>query len=228
MKHLLIRHGVPADDFRWLSRSLLLTSVWVLSLGATCAAYGQAPGPGLADANLSDAERQRETLDWLDKYLTDSDLMLPGTVAKIRATVEQMSPSQLERWSVQTRQLREYVESPQWQTTKKWLHSFLKVQAIYSDKELQEFRQKLFDADADQLLAMLQQIQAKHESMVWMQQASQQSRQMDVQARNATVARRMLPTRPRPALPVRCPCSATLVARGQSASGIRATAYRVR
>jgi hypothetical protein len=161
----------------------------VLSLGTSCDAYGQAAGQDATDANLSAAERQPETLDWLDKYLADSDLMLPGTVAKIRATVEQMSPSQLERWSVQTRQLREYVESPQWQTTKKWLHSFLKVQAIYSDKELQEFRQKLFDADANQLLAMLQQIQAKHESMVWMQQASQQSRQMGMQARNTTVAR---------------------------------------
>ena len=189
MKHLLIRHGVPAGDFRWLSRSILLTSALVVSLGVTCDAYGQAAGQDLADANLSNAARQREALDWLDKYMTDSDLALPGSVDKIRAAVERMSPSQLERWSVQTRQLREYVESPQWQSTKKWLHSYLKVQAVYSEKELQEFRQKLFDADADQLLAMLQQIQAKHESIEWMHQSSEQSRQMSVQARNATVAR---------------------------------------
>jgi hypothetical protein len=191
MKHLFIRHRVPVGDCGRRSRSILLTSawIWVLSLGALCAAYGQATGQNLPDANLGDVEHRQETLDWLDKYLTDSDLMLPGAAAKIRAAVAQMSPSQVERWSVQTKQLREYVESPQWQVTKRWLHGFLKVQAIYSDKELQDFRQKLFDADADQLLAMLQQIQAKHESMVWMHQASGKTRQMDVQGRNTAVAR---------------------------------------
>ena len=200
----------------------------MLSLGAICAACGQATGQDLADTNLSDAKHQQETLDWLDKYLTDSDLMLPGAAAKIRAAVAQMSPSQAERWSVQTKQLREYVESPQWQTTKRWLHSFLKVQAIYSEKELQEFRQKLFDADADQLLAMLQQIQAKHESMVWMHQASGKTRQMDVQARNTAVARQdAANSAARTTARARCPCSATPVAPGAVASRIRATAYRV-
>jgi hypothetical protein len=100
-----------------------------------------------------------------------------------------MTPSQLDRWLAQTRQLREYVSSPQWQETRAWLRGFLKVQAIYSDQEIQEFRQKLFDADPDELLAMLQKIQAKHESMVWMHQASQQSRQMAVDARASQVAR---------------------------------------
>ena len=140
-----------------------------------------------------------------------------------------MSPSQLERWSVQTRQLREYVESPQWQTTKKWLHSFLKVQAIYSDKELQEFRQKLFDADADQLLVMLQQIQAKHESMVWMQQAS--GRVVKWMCRHATRPSRVR-TPPTARASHRAASDGASVRqrwwrREQSASRIRATAYRV-
>ena len=138
---------------------------------------------------MSDADRQRETLDWLDKYMTDSELMTPGAIGKIRSAVERMTPSQLERWLLQTKQLREFVESPPWQDTKKWLRGYLKVQAVYSDKELQEYRQKLFDADPDQLLAMLQQIRAKHESMVWMHQSSQATRQMDLQARDRSVAR---------------------------------------
>jgi hypothetical protein len=170
-------------------RTILLATVWTLALGATCSAYGQAASQDPAGANLSDPDRQRETLDWLDKYLTDTDLMHPDEVAKIRTAIAQMSPSQLDRWLVQTKQLREYVESPAWQETKKWLRGFLKVQAMYSDQELQEFREKLFNADAEQMLAILQRIQAKHESMVWMHQASNKSREMGVQSRNATVAR---------------------------------------
>jgi hypothetical protein len=196
MIHLFIRHRIGNCDRR--SRSMCLLSTWLLSLCVTYAAYGQATGQDPADANVSSAQLRQQTLDWFDKYLADSDLSQPGTADKIRAAVEQMSPSQLERWLEQTQQLREYVESPQWQNTKKWLHSFLKVQAIYSDKELQEFRQKLFNADADQMLAMLQQIQAKHESIEWMHASSEKSRQMDLQARNASVARQDAANKARP------------------------------
>ncbi len=187
MRNTSLRHRASARIYCQLSASILLAITLALSpVGSTC---GQAPTPNLADANLSDPDRQRETLDWLDTYMTGSDLMSRDDVAKIRAAVVQMSPSQLERWLKQTRDLRAYVESPQWQDTKKWLNGFLRVQAIYSDKEIQEFRQQLFDADPEQMLAMLQRIQAKHESMVWMHQAAGKSREIDVQARNAMVAR---------------------------------------
>ncbi|MHB8971430.1 MAG: hypothetical protein ACYC3X_08970 [Pirellulaceae bacterium] len=189
MKHSSIYHCVSPGYSHRQARSLLLATALILTLGVTYSAFGQAASQDPANANLSDPERQRETLDWLDKYLTDTDLMRPEDVAKIRTAVTQMSPSQLDRWLTQTRQLREYVEIPAWQETKKWLRGFLKVQAMYSDQEVQEFREKLFNADADQMLAILQRIQAKHESMVWMHQASNTSRQMAVEARNATVAR---------------------------------------
>ncbi|NLX57090.1 MAG: hypothetical protein GXY58_18430 [Planctomycetaceae bacterium] len=165
---------------------LLLASLLTLPLSAPGTAAGQPSGQEAAGAT----ERQREVMAWFDKYLTDTDLMLPGTADKLRSAVAQMSPSQLDRWLTQTNQLRVYVESLEWQATKKWLHGFLKVQAIYSEKELQEFRQKLFEADADQLLTMLQQIQAKHESIVWMHQAAGKMRQADLQGRNTAVARR--------------------------------------
>jgi hypothetical protein len=187
MRNASLRHRASAKTICLLSAPILLATT--LAWSPVGSAYGQAPTQDLADANLSDPDRQRETLDWLDTYMTGSDLMSRDDVAKIRAAVVQMSPSQLERWLKQTRDLRAYVESPQWQDTKKWLNGFLKVQAIYSDKEIQEFRQQLFDADPEQMLAMLQRIQAKHESMVWMHQAAGKSRETDLQARNAMVAR---------------------------------------
>jgi hypothetical protein len=152
-------------------------------------AWGQQSTVDLADEKVSDNERLRETLDWLDKYMVDSDLASPGSIEKVRATVAQLTPSQLEQWLIQTRRLRQYIESPEWQETRKWLRGYLKVQAVYSKEEIQAFRQRLFNADPDELLAMLQQIQAKHESMVWMHQASTQARSMDLKARNQRVAR---------------------------------------
>ncbi len=177
MRYVDLR-GARAD--RRLGRNL----GWLLVLGL---------GMAVATANFACAQtaedERAETLAWLDQYLSQSDLLDPKTLVQIRAAVKQMTPSQLDRWLAQTRQLREYVSSPQWQETRAWLQGFLKVQAIYSDQEIQEFRQKLFNANPDELLAMLQKIQAKHESMVWMHQASQQSRQMAVSARERQIAR---------------------------------------
>lgn len=167
----------------------LLSLLLVGEPGTITTVSGQQPTVDLADEKVSDNERLRETLDWLDKYMADSALAPPGGFEKVRAVVAQLTPSQLEQWLIQTRRLRQYIESPEWQETRQWLRGYLKVQAVYSEQEIQSFRQRLFNADPNELLAMLQQIQAKHESMVWMHQASTQSRSMDLQARNARVAR---------------------------------------
>lgn len=177
---------------RALCRCLGLALLSLLLLSGSAAintVRGQQPAVDLADEKVSDNERLRETLDWLDKYMADSDLAPPGGFEKVRAVVAQLTPSQLEQWLIHTRRLRQYIESPEWQDTKKWLRGYLKVQAVYSQEEIQAFRQRLFNANPDELLTMLQQIQAKHESMVWMHQAATQSRAMSVQARNAQVAR---------------------------------------
>jgi hypothetical protein len=139
--------------------------------------------------DLTDAERKEATLLWLDKYLADSALMSEQNTAKIRQAVEQMSPTQLEQWLQQTAKLREYVESPEWQDTKVWLRSFLRVQNMYSDKEIQQLRNEILNADAQQMLDILERIQAKHESMVWMKQASNQARAVELKQRNAAVAK---------------------------------------
>jgi hypothetical protein len=99
-----------------------------------------------------------------------------------------MSPSQLERWLAQTRDLRAYVESEQWQRTKEWLREFLRVQNIYSEAEIQQLRNEIVRADAEQMLAILKRIQSKHDSMLWMQQAAESSRQIALANREMDVA----------------------------------------
>jgi len=151
-------------------------------------AMGQLPSRDISDSNLTDAERRETTLLWLDSFMTESDLLRPQDMAKIREAVSQMSPSQLQQWLEQTKQLREYVESDKWQQTKRWLREFLRVQAIYSDEEIQKLRDQIVRSDANQILAILKRIQAKHDSLVWMHQASERSRQIEVSDRDAYVA----------------------------------------
>ena len=99
-----------------------------------------------------------------------------------------MSPSQLRQWLEQTNQLRDYVEGEKWQQTKRWLRESLRVQVIYSEQELQRLRDEIVRADADQMLAILKRIQARHDVLVWMHQAADRNRQVEVQERDAHLA----------------------------------------
>ncbi len=153
-----------------------LSATLLLVVLAAPRVYGQVAGRDLTEMNLSDAERRESTLLWLNTFLTESDLLRQEDVDKIRQAVAQMSPSQLQRWLEQTKQLRTYVESEKWQQTKRWLREFMRVQAIYSEGEIQKLRDDIVRADADQMLAILKRIQAKYDSLVWMQQASERNR----------------------------------------------------
>ncbi|MHB8971431.1 MAG: hypothetical protein ACYC3X_08975 [Pirellulaceae bacterium] len=148
------------------------------------AAWGQIAD----DPSLPVQERRDITLEWLDQYLTESDLLRREDMDKIRTAVLQMSPSQLEQWLTQTKDLRAYVESEKWQETKKWLREFLRVQAMYSDAEIERLRNDIVNADAQQMLAIMKRIQSKHDSLVWMHQASEKSRQIAIRARDEDVA----------------------------------------
>jgi hypothetical protein len=158
--------------------------VVTLTLFGGLTAWGQIAD----DPSLPVQERRDITLDWLDRYLTESDLLRQEDMDKIRTAVMQMSPSQLEQWLTQTKDLRVYVESEKWQKTKKWLREFLRVQAVYSNAEIQQLRSDIVNADAQQMLAIMKRIQSKHDSLVWMQQASEKSRQIAIRARDEDVA----------------------------------------
>ena len=165
---------------------------WIL-LSATLAllatpSYGQIGTRDISDSNLTDAERRETTLLWLDTFLTESDLLRQDDMAKIRAAVAQMSPSQMQQWLEQTKTLRQYVEGERWQQTKQWLREFMRVQAIYSEQEIQKLRDEIVAADASQMLVILKRIQAKHDSLVWMHQAAQRNRMVEVDERDAYMA----------------------------------------
>ncbi len=165
-------------------RAALFCSLALFALPA----WGQIGSRDITESGLTIQEQREATLLWLDTFLTESQLLRQDDVQKIRAAVANMSASQLEQWLAQTAQLREYVEGEQWQNTKQWLREFLRVQAIYSDAELQQVRDELVRADADQMLAILKRIQAKHDSLTWMHEAAVRNRRIEVAERDAYAA----------------------------------------
>lgn len=175
----------PREGLR-LGIARRVVSVAVLAaISLTASAWGQ---DLLDDPNLPIQERRDLTLRWLDQYLTESNLLRKEDMDRIKAGVEQLTPSQLELWLSQTKDLREFVESSKWQDTKVWLREFLRVQKMYSDAEIARLRTELVNADAPQMLAILKRIQAKHDSMVWMHQASDRSRQLSMRTREENIA----------------------------------------
>jgi hypothetical protein len=150
---------------------------------AAVPAHAQTP----RNSQPSQQDLRREALDWLDQYLTNQVLLKREDMTKIRQTVSQMSPSQLEDWLTKTQELRAYLESDAWQDTNNWLREFLRVQAIYSDEEIEELKEKIAAADPAELLEILEDIQRKHSSLRSMHRASDQNRSASLKARDATI-----------------------------------------
>ncbi len=168
-------------------RVLALLAVVTLAIGF-CARDVSAQGA--ANAKIDDADiiqAKKDALEWLTTYLHSSVLLDQKTIDQVRNTVLHMTPDQLRQWLRNTEQLRAYVQSDSWQATRRWLHQFLHVQAIYSDKELAEFRKKIESADPKQLMEIMQRIQAKQATMSWMHQASAVNKQAKLQAQKATL-----------------------------------------
>ncbi|MCU0959051.1 MAG: hypothetical protein MUF48_03005 [Pirellulaceae bacterium] len=172
-------HVRPAPPRR-IGASVLVWATLVLGGWGLPSAFAQLAD----DPSLTLSERRELTLQWLDRYLTESDLLRPTDMAKIREAVLQMAPSQLEQWLAETKDLRAYVESEKWQATRRWLREFLRVQAMYSDAEIQQLRDQIVRADAAQMLAILKRIQSKHDSLMWMHDAAEKSRQIAVMSRD--------------------------------------------
>jgi hypothetical protein len=186
MKHFSPIQRVTRSIARRFAATVMVSVFTGLMLSLATSASGQLTD----DTSLPIQQRRENTLEWLDRYLTESELLRKEDMDKIRAAAARMSPSQLEQWLTQTKDLRAYVESEKWQQTKTWLRGFLRVQAMYSDAEIQQLRNDLVNADAAQMLAILKRIQAKHDSLVWMHQAAEKSRQIAVIQRDETVATR--------------------------------------
>lgn len=208
---------VARGDKRAANRLVMILALLVVSCQVPIS-RAQTSSEDLSDPSLTAEELKQGTLLWLDKYLADSALMSEEDTGMIREAVAKMSPTQLRKWLEETRELSERVESPEWQDTKRWLRGFLRVQAIYSDKEIEQLRRDIRNADADEMLAIMQRIQAKHQSLVRMHQASEQTRESQVQQRDATVAKQAAAAKSQPSRPSSLPLFGSGFSQGKTRS----------
>jgi hypothetical protein len=132
----------------------------VVMLVGTPAADGAA-----ADAAASPKTPNQKALAWLDHFATEQVLFHDQDIARMRKKMAEMSPKKAQQWLEATADIRRKLDSPEWQKTRKWLSEFLKVQAIYSDKELKEFREKAMGVKPAELGKMMREIEERRATL---------------------------------------------------------------
>jgi hypothetical protein len=93
-----------------------------------------------AAAEITPENAREKVLAWIDDYRKDQVLFHDSDIARLRADLAKDTPQEAMRWWQETAEMRAALKSPQWQETSKWLREFLRVQAIFSDEEIDGFR----------------------------------------------------------------------------------------
>lgn len=81
-------------------------------------------------------------LKWVDGFRKVQVLFSDKDVENLRSELAEGNEAKAIIWLYETKKIREALDSDRWNVTRKWLRDFLDVQAIYSDKEVAEFRTK--------------------------------------------------------------------------------------
>ena len=97
-------------------------------------------------AATSRADDKQKALAWLDDYSEVQVLFHDKDIKRVREKLEAATSAQATEWLEQTAEIRNALDNSEWKSTRNWLKEFLKVQAIYSDKQIEEFRQKVLEA----------------------------------------------------------------------------------
>ena len=137
--------------------------VWMSSLAFGSFALGWAAVVGAQQAPDALTSQQR-ALNWLDQFRQVQVLFHDQDIARLREKLEGATSEQAQQWWEQTAEARAALDSPEWQKTQKWLKEFLKVQAIYSDEEIEQFRREASDAarsSPDKFVDILSRIEAE-------------------------------------------------------------------
>jgi len=133
-----------------MSIALRYAIVLVTILGLlSCTDNGRADLPdGLqSDPTAVDADAAKaRVLKWIDDYREDQVLFHDDDVASLRKELADDSPEEVHRWWSKTTKIRAALESSQWKETREWFRKFLRVQAIFSDEEIDELRTRAWNA----------------------------------------------------------------------------------
>ena len=132
-------------------------TAWLFAAIVCAASSGWAEAavpPETAKTDVAASPRQT-ALNWLSDFQKKQVLFNDREITRIRQKLVDAPPERVEQWLAETKDVRQILDSPEWQETRAWLKEFLKVQAIYSDKELAEFRDKALTGPPQDLKKML-------------------------------------------------------------------------
>jgi len=186
---------------------LLIAFLAVTPMGFVPSPIGAAENPSAGPPVTADGktfeQRKQEALDWLDNYLRVQVLFEPEDIQAVRETVAQMNPEELEAWIERTSALRADLESPEWKETQAWLREFLRVQAIYTEDEIADFRAKVAKMSPTELRSLLADIEQRRREFSSVQASWQRTRQaaaaaMQPMSRPAPTGTAVSPREPAP------------------------------
>jgi hypothetical protein len=144
----------------------------VVMLAGTPAADGAE-----AAAAASPKTPNQKALAWLDHFAVKQVLFHDKDIARLRKKMVEAPAEKAQQWLDETAGLRRKLDSPEWQKTRKWLGEFLKVQAIYSDKQVEEFTQKAMTAKPAEIAKMMRKIEGERSTLASNATESAQRRQ---------------------------------------------------
>ena len=142
-----------------IRRFVLLAGLVVAFSGLSLNAMADDPKPKDDAAITKD-----DVLAWIDEYRKEQVLFHDEDIARLRKELADDTPEEAAKWWAKSADVRAALKSPEWQETRTWLKEFLKVQAIYSDKDLAAFREEAKEAAKEsprKFIEMLQDVEAK-------------------------------------------------------------------
>lgn len=121
---------------------------------------------GLTSA--SHADNKQQALDWLDEFAKDQVLFEAEDLQRLRSELASATSAEIDEWLERTRESRDWLTSPEWQSTHHWFREFLRVQAMFSEEEIAMFRKRAFEAfqsSSEQFNAVLGEVQAQRSAL---------------------------------------------------------------
>jgi hypothetical protein len=112
------------------------------------AAWGEAGANDSAadSAAAQTGQEKTEALAWLDGYRKVQVLFNNKDLERLREEIAASTPDEAKQWLEETKEIRAALDSPEWKTTREWLREFLRVQAIYTDEQIAQFRKEAKEA----------------------------------------------------------------------------------
>ena len=128
---------------------------------------------------VSSADEKEMALAWLKQFRAVQVLFNDKDLARVEEKLLSSNTEQAQQWWERTAEVRAALDSERWQTTREALREFLRVQAIYSDEQLEEFRQELttnVKESPQKFISMLLDIEARHQNLKRQHRQSEQLR----------------------------------------------------